>query len=88
MPSIDITVAKDDWVEQVLREYGTISSVAEKLNVPPSTVSRWFEPGKDATGRFIATVLNNLPVDFDQAFQTIRRDVPDERVRLRRNFFR
>lgn len=84
MTTIDTTRVRQEWVNEVLDQLGTISRFAEKLGVPPSTASRWIEPGKEATGRFVGAVLNNFPVNFDDAFVTIREEVPTHRVRLRR----
>lgn len=88
MTEIDTTMVRDEWVEETLRELGAISRLAEKFGVPPSTASRWIEPDKEATGRFIGSVLNNFPIDFDDAFVTIRREVPQDQIRLRRRYTR
>lgn len=84
MVTIDTTRVRQEWVDEILDQLGTVSKFAEKLGVPPSTASRWIEPGKEATGRFVGAVLNNFPVHFDDAFVTIRAEVPTHRVRLRR----
>ena len=84
MTTIDTTKVRQEWVDKTLDELGTVSRFAEILGVPPSTASRWIEPGKDANGRFVGAVLNNFPVDFNDAFMTVREEVPAERVRLRR----
>lgn len=84
MASIDTTKVRQDWVDKTLEELGTVSRFADRLGVPPSTAARWIEPGEDATGRFIGAVLNNFPVSFEDAFVTVREEMPDTRVRLRR----
>ena len=84
MATIDTTRVRPEWVEKTLDELGTVSRLAEILGVPVSTASRWLEPGKDANGRFIGSVLNHFPVDFDDAFITVREEAPVQQVRLRR----
>lgn len=83
MTTIDTTRVRQGWVNKTLEELGTVTRFAEKLGVSPSTASRWIEPGKDANGRFVGAVLNNFPVNFDDAFITVREELPNERVRLR-----
>ncbi len=83
MATIDTTRVRREWVDQQLNELGTVTRLAEKLGVTPSTASRWIEPGKEATGRFIGAVLNNFPVTFDDAFATVREEAVTERVRFR-----
>lgn len=83
MATIDTTRVRQEWVKAQLEELGTITRFAEKLGVTPSTASRWVEPGKEATGRFIGSVLNNFPVTFDDAFVTVREEAVTERVRFR-----
>lgn len=83
MATIDTTRVRREWVDQQLNELGTVTRLAEKLGVTPSTASRWIEPGKEATGRFIGAVLNNFPVTFDDAFATVREEAITERVRFR-----
>lgn len=84
MAIIDTTRVRQRWVEDRLKEFGTLSSFAEKMGVSPATASRWIEPEKDATPRFIGAVLNNFPINFDDAFITVREEIPEDRVRLRR----
>ncbi|ALA68427.1 hypothetical protein [Corynebacterium lactis] len=84
MTTIDTTRVRQGWVDKTLDELGTVTRFAEKLGVPTSTASRWIEPGKDANGRFVGAVLNNFPVEFDDAFVTVREEVQVERVRMRR----
>lgn len=84
MPNIDTTKLRREWIEQTLEELGTISRFAERMDVNPSTAARWIEPGKEATGRFIGSVLNNFAVDFDDVFITVREEAPASRIRLRR----
>ncbi|AEG84676.1 hypothetical protein CULC22_01971 [Corynebacterium ulcerans BR-AD22] len=86
MATIDTTKVRQEWVDKTLGEIETITRFAEILGVPPSTASRWIEPGKDANGRFIGAVLNNFPVNFDDVFVTVREELPAERVRLRRRY--
>lgn len=83
MASIDITRIRQAWVDKTLDELKTVSRLAEQLGVCSSTAGRWIDPGVEATGRCIAAVLNNFPVEFDDAFVTVRVEVPNERVRLR-----
>ena len=83
MATINTTRVRREWVDQQLNELGTVTRLAEKLGVTPSTASRWIEPGKEATGRFIGAVLNNFPVTFDDAFATVREEAITERVRFR-----
>lgn len=83
MATIDTTRVRQEWVDQQLKELGTVTRLAEKLGVTPSTAGRWIEPGKEATGRFIGAVLNNFPVTFDDAFATVREEAVTERVRFR-----
>lgn len=83
MATIDTTRVRREWVDQQLNELGTVTRLAERLGVTPSTASRWIEPGKEATGRFIGAVLNNFPVTFDDAFATVREEAITERVRFR-----
>ena len=58
MQVIDTTRLRQEWVDEQLEKYVTLSRFAEKLGVPPSTASRWIQPGKEATGRVIGSVLN------------------------------
>ena len=84
MAIIDATRVRPEWVAKTLEELGTMTRLANRLGVPPSTASRWIEPGREATGRFIGAVLNNFAITFEEAFMTVRFEVPDEKVRLRR----
>ena len=84
MQVIDTTRLRQEWVDEQLEKYVTLSRFAEKLGVPPSTASRWIQPGKEATGRVIGSVLNNLAVDIETALVTTRQEAATERVRLRR----
>lgn len=84
MTTVDTTKVRQSWVDKTLEELETVARFAEKLGVSASTASRWIEPGKDANGRFIGAVLNNFSVDFEEAFITVREELPERRVRLRR----
>lgn len=84
MATIDVTRVRQEWVTKTIEELGTVTRLANRLGVPPSTASRWIEPGREATGRFVGAVLNNFAISFEEAFVTVRFEVPDEKVRLRR----
>lgn len=83
MQVINTTRLRQEWVDEQIEKYVTLSRFAEKLGVPPSTASRWIQPGKEVTGRVIGSVLNNFAVDFETAFVTTREEVATERIRFR-----
>lgn len=78
MSSIYTIRVNPDWLDQAIRDAGSITALAEKLECSPSTVSRQQNEKAEAGPRFIGSVLSHLAVDFDQAF-----DVTEERPRVR-----
>ena len=84
MDTIDTTRVRQEWIDSQLDELGTLTRFAEKLGVAPSTASRWIDPAKEATPRFIGSVLNNFPVTFDEAFMTTREAAIRQRIQIRK----
>lgn len=83
MKIIDTTYFKREWIEEQLDNFQSLSAFANKLGVLPSTASRWIEPGKEASPRAIGAVLNNFPVNFDDAFVTVREEAVTQRIAFR-----
>lgn len=82
MPKMTTRV-RDEWVKQLLDEYGTVTAIAERMEIDKSTAARWLSGNYEATGRFIGTVMTVFPVGFDDAFEAVE-DVVDGRRRYRR----
>lgn len=68
MHTVKTTRVRGEWVDELLKSYGTITAVADEMGVDKSTASRWLAGEGEATGRFIGTVLLTFPVSFDDAF--------------------
>lgn len=68
MHTVKTTRVRSEWVDELLKAYGTITAVAAEMDVDKSTASRWLSGEGEATGRFIGTVLLTFPVGFDDAF--------------------
>lgn len=82
MPTIATTRVRPEWVESVLREFKTVTRLAEKLGVDKSTASRWLNARGEASPRFIGTVLTTFPIDFDDAFIAVVEQAERRRVRF------
>lgn len=70
---------RQEWLDNAIDEHGGMSALAEKLDCTTSTISRHANGSAEAGPRFIGSVLNAFPIDFDDAF-----DVTEEEARVRR----
>ncbi|MBV7294904.1 helix-turn-helix domain-containing protein [Corynebacterium sp. TAE3-ERU12] len=68
MNTIRTIRVRDEWVDEVLDTYGTVTGVAKELGVEKSTASRWLSGKGEASARFIGAVLMTFPISFDEAF--------------------
>ncbi|MFC9921483.1 hypothetical protein [Rhodococcus sp. NPDC127527] len=82
MQPICTTRIRDEWVEEQLDKYGTLTRLAEKLDVDLSTASRWMSGRHEASNRCIGTVLIKLGVDFDTAFVATVEEARQRRARV------
>ena len=64
MTEIDTTMVRDEWVEETLRELGTISRLAEKLEshhrLHPDGLNRIRKQQGDSLGQYSTTFLSTL----------------------------
>ncbi|MDN6199343.1 hypothetical protein [Corynebacterium flavescens] len=72
MESFKTTRVRPDWVNQLRAEYGTDVAIASAMGVDKATVGRWLSGSKEATGRFIGSVMLTFPVKFDEAFICVK----------------
>ena len=76
------TRIREEWVDGVLRKYGTLTRLAEKLDIDVSTASRWMDGRAQASPRCIGTVLIKMDVDFDTAFVATVEEVQQRKARI------
>ena len=76
------TRVREEWVDGLLRKFGTLTRLAEKLDVDVSTASRWMDGHTQASPRCIGTVLIKLDVDFDTAFVATVEEAQHRRARI------
>lgn len=82
MHTVKTTRVRDEWVSNLIEKYGTISAIAEELEVDKSTASRWLKGGGEATARMIGTVLMTFPIAFDEAFVAVEEVAERRRARV------
>ncbi|MGM5068162.1 hypothetical protein EU244_025225 [Rhodococcus qingshengii] len=76
------TRVREEWVVGLLTKFGTLTRLAEKLDVDVSTASRWMDGHAQASPRCIGTVLIKLDVDFDTAFVATMEEAEHRRARI------
>lgn len=76
------TRIRAEWVESILKKFGTLTRLAEKLDVDVSTASRWTDGRAQASSRCIGTMLIKLDVDFDTAFVATVEEAQHRRARI------
>lgn len=82
MGTVKTTRVRQEYVDSLLKEYGTFTGVAEEMGVDKSTVSRWLSGRGEASPRFIGTVLMTFPVTFDDAFVVVEELAERRRARV------
>lgn len=82
MQEMCTTRIRNEWVEEQLDKYGTLTRLAEKLDVDLSTASRWMNGQHEASSRCVGTVLIRLGVDFDTAFVATVEEARQRRARV------
>ncbi|CAB0520929.1 hypothetical protein NY035_01915 [Corynebacterium diphtheriae bv. mitis] len=79
MQTVNTVRVNREWLDNAIKNEGTLGRFASKIGVTKSTVSRQARRQAEASPRFIGAVLAHYPVTFHDAF-----DVTEEKVEVRR----
>lgn len=82
METIHTIRVRQDWLGKAIEDAGGMKSLADKMKINVSTVSRVANEKSEAGPRFIGAALAAFPIQFQDAF-----DVTEEPVRLRQARF-
>lgn len=69
--SLGTVYLRREWAAKALQEQGGLEGLSQKLGVHKGTISRQVNRKAEASGKFVAAVLLNLPVEFGDAFQVV-----------------
>lgn len=73
MAELATILVRKEWIKNALEESGGLAGLAERIGCQPSTISRQARGLAEAGPRFIAAVIRNLPVEFNDAFEVADR---------------
>ncbi|GAA1403976.1 hypothetical protein [Oerskovia paurometabola] len=62
---------REDWAKAAVQGAGGVSGLASILGVNKGTASRHINRKAEASGRFIAAVLNRCSTTFNDAFEVV-----------------
>lgn len=71
------------WLANAIEDEGGMTHLAERLGVHKGTISRAMSGGIEAGPRFIAAVMTNYPVSFQDAFDIVESTAGREADRAR-----
>lgn len=81
MSTLHTIQVRKDWLEEAISEAGGMSALAEKLSCSPSTITRYAAGTSEAGPRFIASVMKEFALHFDDAFVIVNKEVRERRAR-------